>query len=162
GQAGLAQADDGDGAERDQRTDVRQRPAQLRVADQLLPVGPGPEPQRHVDDGEGDRARHADDAAHLVAVLPAVGERVDEEEEPDAREQRPQPAHRPFSGDPCLLVGGPRGHSENASAGHTRAVSLLIRHAAPRTKIVSQPTALTTAYNGSSPVSGARVISATP
>ena len=57
-------------------------------------------------------------------------------------------------------IGVPR-HARHASR-HTRAVSLLIRHAAPSTKMASQANALTTAYQGSSWVSGARATSATP
>ena len=45
---------------------------------------------------------------------------------------------------------------------HARAVSLLIRHAAPATNSPNHTTALTTAYHGSWCVSGARAISETP
>ena len=93
----------------------------------------------------------------VPAVVPAHEQRVEQEEQPDRREPRSAATQR-------LLVLHRLTHRRQAShpSGHTRAVSLLIRHAAPTTKIANQPTAFTTAYHGSSRVSGDRAISATP
>ena len=155
----LAQQHHHQHAEDHEQGDVGDSPTQRRVVDQLGPVGAGADPDGHV--GRSERQRHddAEHAAQLVAVGPALQQRADQEEQPDTREERTQPPH------PDLLVrrgGGVRAHGGQVSHAQTRAVSLLIRHAAPATKIPSQATMLTTAYHGSSRVSGARATSATP
>ena len=54
------------------------------------PSGPAdPRRRRHVDGGEGDRRQHPDPAGDRVAARPAPSiERVEQEEQPDAGEQR--------------------------------------------------------------------------
>ncbi len=104
-----------------------------------------------VEGAEGDREDHARDAGGTAAVVPADEQRVEQEEQPDRRE----PRSAATQGCSCTSV-------RLVTRGHTRAVSLLIRQAAPATKIANQPTALTTAYQGRSRVSGERAISATP
>ena len=84
--------------------------------------------------------------ATVSRASPGRPQRVEQEEQPDGGEPRARSAGP--TGCPAG-IGGSR--SWRVTLGRqTRAVSLLIRHAAPSTKIASQATALTTAYQGSS------------
>ena len=136
GQPGLAQAPDHHRAEGDEAEQVRHRLPQRRVVDQPLALLADPDPQRHVESAEGDGRHHPDDPGELVAVVPAGHQRVDEEEQPHAREQRTEPVQLARSG-PLLAHGLEGSHVGPARAGQTRAVSRAIAHAAPPTKTAS-------------------------
>ena len=117
-------------AEDDQRADVRQRPAQRRGVDQRCRsarLGPTAPCRRR-------RRRR-------VATMPSTprgssrwaqpsSERVEQEEQPDRRRRADQPARRAGASTPAARERLVLAHSQHGS--HTRAVSLLIRHAAPR------------------------------
>ena len=153
----------------------RHEPSERRppVGGRAIELGPAlaqPQPDQHVDGAERDRRRHAQHAPDRVPVLPAHAQGLDEEEQPDRREHGSAAGDRvgQLSGREAVRGGGRHGgHASPGRVadpwpGHTRAVSLLIRQAAPPTNRPSQQTALTTAYQGSSWVSGALATSATP
>ena len=162
--AGLPEAEHITHAERDQAAGTRgSRVAHRRLERAMpLPVRRIRSHDRHVDGAEQRPSRRCRATPATVSRSgPAGAQRVEQEEQPDGGEERPsRPGDAWLSSSPG--TGRVSAHGGHGSGTHTRAVSLLIRHAAPRTKIANQPIALTMAYHGSSWVSGARATSATP
>ena len=154
--AGLAERRHHDGGEGEEHDEVGQRRRDRRVRGEVVAVASQPHPDRHVVGAEDHRHQPAHDAGDGVAGVPRRHQRVEQEEQPDGGEPDP-----PAPGDRRRGDRAAAAHPRHASR-QTRAVSLLIRHAAPSTKIASQATALTTAYQGSSWVRGARATCETP